>query len=256
MKTTSLTDIREFLGAHGCLPPPWESADRVVDRLFLSLCDKKDDPKFQSGLKDLMGRLQDRRFNQAVLQGSRVLGEAKLSDLVDDLYQSINQSARPTCGPALLPAGRPLGSPARRWVGQTVSASALLAFLLIFSAAGCITNGSSSSGGDDDNDTFIDDDTTPPNALCDEAKDHHVTGYDGEVYCQLVDFILAADISDDLKQSLIDCLPNVDEYYRIQLLELFQNMSEQQISDYLESNHSEICSTLADDDTYYGDDDH
>ena len=297
MNTTSMIDIRDFLTTHGCMPAPWESTQGVIDRFYLALSERHDDRVFWSDLKDLVSRLRDPNFNQAAMRGSQALSDIKLGKLIDELSLAVDQERISVKSIAARKTTDKDGTLVRRWVSHSITAAALLAFLLLFSATGCTgcakqdkdadSNGDNDAQVDDDNSTADDDiqdddaspqdddatpqdddatpqdddatpqddDSTPADDdavalhLCEEAAEHNFTGHNGEVYCELVDIILSADIDESIKQTLLDCLPYLSPYYREQLLDMLDSMSEEAINAYLEDNYTDICN-------YYPDDDH
>ena len=242
--TTSLIEIRDFLGAHQCAPAPWENPKNVIDRFYTALCEKRNDERFWAGLKDLMNRLEDRRFDAAAMRGSEALHDATMEKLLDDLRAALD------------PGG---GVRLRTWLNKSLGATAILAFLLLGTSLGCFGgngNDDSASVAASDDDFAVDDDSsiTDDEAACEEAADNGVTGVDSVVYCDLVDIIMTADISNSTKTELLDCLPGLGAEYREYLLELFQSpdMTDQDIADYLEQmmSYGDVC------DPYYpGDDD-
>jgi hypothetical protein len=253
LKPTSLIDIRSFLAAHGCAPAPWEKSENVVDRLFQALCQRQGDKRFWADLKTLVGRLDDERFNVSAMKGSSVFHDATLDKLVDDLRFSINGGSESNTLSGL-----------RKWVASSATTTALLSFLLLGVSTSCLdadSDDSNDSGAETtDDDVFdydnnaSDDDTYD---LCDEAVADDIIGYQGEVYCDLIDVINDADITDEFKQDLLDCLPDLDATSRVFLLNLFENMSDEEIAAFL-GDTDEFCSYGYgdDDDDYYDDDDH
>ena len=236
-RTTSLMEIREFLGNHQYDAAPWDNQKRVVDQLYDALNEKRDDLLFWTDLKSLVRRLEDRRFDQTIFSNSTAFQNATLDQLLDDLRRSLGDGDGGSSG------GN--NSDIKRWAKKSISATALFSFLLLGVAVGC-----NEDDGDDKD-----------SALCAEAEDERLTGQEGEVFCDLVDIIRNADIPSVTKMELLECLPELDATYREEILEMFQSMTDQEIADYLTSDYM-LCDdgdddySDDDDDDYYGDDDH
>ncbi len=235
-KTTSLSEIRDFLRAEGCSVPPWSVSRRTVDSLFALIKYKRNDEFFWRELKTLTDRLEDRRFSHATLYNSDVLAGHSLNDLIDDLKRSLGRPEQ---------KNRNL----RDWTTGTISAAALAGFLFLGMATGCDDNDDSESATDSDSDSDSDSDTdTDTDTLCDSAVELSILGHDGQVYCDLIDIINEANIEGWEKTELLDCLPDLDAAYREQLLTQFQEMDDQEIAAYLSSmlEGSAPCATEED----------
>ena len=227
-KTTSLMEVREFLGDHHYQTAPWDSQKRVVDQLYGALNEKKDDQPFWTDLKSLVSRLEDRRFDRTIFSNSTAFQNATLDQLLDDLRRSLGDGEGGSGG------GN--GSSVKRWAKRSISATALFSFLLLGVAIGC---------NEDDDGT-----------ICSDAEEEGLSGQDAEVYCDLVDIIKSADISNSTKEHMLNCLPYLDAAFREEILEMFESMTDQEIAEYL-INDTLFCDNGGDnDDDYYGDDDH
>ena len=247
VQATSLLEIREFLSTHHCVPAPWESPKDVAEHLYGALCAKREDQKFWFELQDLVNRLDDLRFDRAAFDGADAFRGTTLSHLMTDLRNSLDGGSR--------------GGGIRRWASRSLCVAALFSFLLLGVAAGC----SNDSGDDDDNDDSAampaDDDTAYLFDSCPQADAEGILGYDGEVFCVLIDIINAADLPAATKNDLLECLPQLDADYRADLLEVFQTLTDEQIADYL-SNPTVFCENPStgddddDDDDDNDDDDH
>jgi hypothetical protein len=229
---TSLIDIRDFLSEHRCAASPWEHPDRVVDRLIAELRERRHDEAFWADLRDLVERLEDRRFDATAFRGASALRGATVDRLLGELRISLGNGGPPPGG----------ASGVRAWAKKSLGTTALFALLLLGVAVGC------REGDDDDN-----------AAQCDEAGLYGIPDDEQGVYCDLVDIIQSADISNATREQLLSCLPDLDAAYREYLLDLFQTMSDDQIASYLTNYDQEICANGGDDDTTdddYTDDDH
>ena len=208
--TTSLLEVRRFLESEEAAPSPWAEPRESLDSLYALLVARRDDAPFWSRLEDLILRLEDRRVDIARLGNSEALGYATVSRLLADLRADLHEND----GSASLPWKRLLSSSLR--------ATSLAAFLLLGTA--------SASCGDDDS-----------NGPCSEADENGVTGYDADVYCDLVDIINGSDLSSYEKAGLLDCLPELDAAYREELLEAFQSMDEATIAEMLSAVLDGVC---------------
>jgi len=224
--TTSLIDIRDFLSAHRCAAAPWDHPERVVDQLIGALRERRNDDGFWKDLRNLVERLEDRRFDATAFRGASALNGATLDRLLDELRRALRNGGPPVNG----------ASGVRAWVKSSLGTSALFALLLLGVAAGC------RNGNNDHN-----------AALCHEAGKNGISAGEQGVYCDLVEIIQAADISTTSRENLLACLPDLDATYRVYLLDLFQTMSDAQIAQYL-SDDQAVCSNATGDDD--DDDDH
>jgi hypothetical protein len=222
---TSLGTIREFLAGHGCAPAPWATPKEVVSALHKSLKERRSDEAFWADLKNLAVRLEDRRFNETALRGSDALGGSTVDGLIEDLRTSLGDGS-----------GNGGGANFKRWLGHSVGATALLAFLLLGTVIAC---------GDDD-----DDDSS--SAVCAEADAEGFEGDEADVYCELIEIIETSDIDETLKDELLECLPGLDATSREGLLDSFEGMTDDQIAEELDGAYWFVC----DDDPYGDDDDH
>lgn len=242
-RTTSLIDIRRFLRSHATEPAPWEKPKRVVDHLYRTLRGKRGDDRFWSDLRKLTRDLEDHRFDPDALRGTTAIKDATVDNLIEDLRTSLS--------------GTEENSSAARWAAGAVAGSALLGFVFLGYSIGCTgsddddDSGSSTTQTDDDVDDDDDNDTGSTDD-CDEAKDAGVTGEDADVYCDLVEIVMAADIPASYKTDFLECLPTMSASYRESLLETFQTMEDEALVDYLtDMIEVGICS-----DDPWTDDDH
>jgi len=200
-KTTDLLVIRAFLAEHRCAVPPWEKPARVVEQLYAALREKRSDREFWSGLKDLLARLEDRRFHPPAVSGSCALSGTTLATLIDDLQQALNHGSS--------------NGDFRLWIRRSVGAAALLAFLLLASAVA--QAGQKPAAGDG---LF-----TPEKPFA--------AAVDGQIYNELLEVIEAAEMPAWVKMDLLECLPELDGAYRETLLDLFAEGNEAELAAFL-----------------------
>ncbi len=219
-QSTSLHEIRDFLGRHDSAPPAWSDARAPLDALYGLLRERREDPVFWAELADLTRKLEDaRRFEDApALEGAR------LDQLLTDLREA-------------LPVNGSGPGNATAWIGSGIGLSALAAFVLLGSSLGC-----------------------PTTAVCPEAADDGIAEDDQVVYCDLVAIIDAAEIDDGARDDLLACLPNMNAEEREDLLDDFENASEEELADLLMAlaATAECHGSADDDDTTdpWDDDDH
>ena len=92
--------------------------------------------------------------------------------------------------------------------------------------------------------------------VCDEATQDGIPAEHAEAYCELVDYIKAADIGDQMQDELLDCLPTMPSSRRDELVDLFATATEDEIADQLLELAGAYCGAApGDDDTTAGDDD-
>ncbi|MCP4604598.1 MAG: hypothetical protein GY847_29430 [Proteobacteria bacterium] len=211
-ETTSLIEVREFLMKEGYGPTPWSPPKSVIDSLYTVLNTRKDDDSFWSELSGLTRHLEDRRFHPLRLDGLEVLDGKAVDKLIGDLRYS-------------LPGGNGKGPSLKNWIQSSVSVTALSGFLLLGTAMGCDGPTESSNG---------DTDTGTEEGLCQEAKDEDISEAEGEIYCDLVSLIKQANITNDEKGIMFDCLPGLDAAYREELLTTFQSLSDDDLAEELE----------------------
>jgi hypothetical protein len=218
--TTSLHEIREFLGRHESAPPAWSDPATPLDALYLLLKERREDPLFWADLADLTRRLEDARLrgDLAVAGG---LDAARVDRLLADLRES-------------LPANGDGPPNVRAWIGSGVGLAAVAGFVLLGTSLGCPT-------------------TT---ALCPEAGDAGIADDEQTVFCALVDIIDTAEIDDGAKDDLLACLPGLGADERSDLLDEFENASEEELAELLtDLAASSDCDGGGDDDTTHTDDD-
>ncbi len=218
--TTSLHEIRDFLGRHGDAPPAWSDTVTPLDALYRLLQERRDDPVFWADLAELTRRLEDARLrgDLAVAGG---LEPARVDQLLADLRES-------------LPASDSGPSSALAWVGSGVGLAAIAGFVLLGASLGC-----------------------PTTALCPEAGDAGIADDEQATFCSLVEIIDSAEINESAKDDLIACLPELNAEEREDLLDDFENASEEELAGMLmEMAATNECDGSGDDDTPWDDDDH
>jgi hypothetical protein len=217
--TTSLHEIRDFLGRHGGAPPAWSDPATPLDALYRLLKERREDPLFWADLADLTRRLEDARLrgDLAVAGG---LEPARVDQLLADLRENLPVNGD---GPRNV----------RAWVGSGVGLAAVAGFVLLGASLGC-----------------------PTTALCPEAGDAGIADDEQTVFCSLVEIIDSAEINESAKTDLIDCLPNLNAEDREDLLDEFENASEDELVELLmEMAATNDCDGGGDDDTTFTDDD-
>ena len=203
-ENTTLHEIRHYLNTCGCAPPPWSDARTQVDALYTLLREKRGDDPFWQGLSGLAVRLEDARVSPSLIEGSEVLGGGRVDQLIDDLRSSLPVNG---AGPR----------DTRSWTASSIGITALAAFALLGTSLGCEPIG-----------------PIGPNA-CDEAVDAGVqTAAAADVYCEIVDIIQDADVHENLKASLLECLPEYANDEREDLLDAFVDADDDQLVELLE----------------------
>ena len=237
--TTSLHQIRAFLDRHGAGIPAWSEPERAVDALYELLRARRDDPVFWAELADLTRRLDDDRVRPELIDGSEVLGLRSVDNLLTELRSALPTADR---GPRT----------AREWVGAGLGLGALASFLLLGASIGCPAPNHPGVNDDDD-----DDDDSTEYTPCVEATEAGVEDEDEQrVYCDLVDLIESAEIPPSIREELLDCLHELGAEERSDLLDEFENASEEELADLLaQLAASEDCGGGGDDDTTPTDDD-
>ncbi len=92
------------------------------------------------------------------------------------------------------------------------------------------------------------------NNLCPEADG--IPADEQETYCELVAYINDVDIEATTKDSVLECLPELTDASRQDLVDLFDSYSVEQIAEYLEEMATQNCAVVGDDDDdTAGDDD-
>jgi len=241
--TTSLIELRNFLHARHCAPAPWAGPEHVIETLYASLRNKQNDEAFWLELKELVERLEDERFRPEALAGARVLPDDSLDRLIDDLRRSLRANSN----------GHRLGL--KKWLGHSACATALLAFLVLGTAVTLGDSGSLRAASIQDqelvDETLFTADDEPifadeVAAIVDEESEplaeeeaaileEELFAYDTEVAIDLLDIISFADVPHQVRQDLLDCLPELDATYREALLEKFQYMNDAELANYLEA---------------------
>lgn len=211
---TTLHEIRQYLNTCGCAPPPWSDARTQVDALYALLREKRGDDRFWKGLSGLAVRLEDARVSPALIQGTEVLGGARVDQLIDDLRAS-------------LPVNGDGPRDTRAWTASSIGITALAAFALLGTSLGCEPLGPGGSGSSYQYDNL--------DEACSEAVDAGIDDVDeAEVYCEIVDIIDSSDVGANLKASLLDCLPEYAADEREDLLDAFLNATDDELVELLE----------------------
>jgi len=95
-----------------------------------------------------------------------------------------------------------------------------------------------------------DDDDSAATLACEEALEHEIPEAEQDAFCQLVDIIEASSSSDEVREQLMECLPELSAEQREQLLDAFLEASDEDLAELLESiAFSEMCGWDGDDDT-------
>ena len=171
-----LHDIRRFLSPYGQDPHPWAPSEDALDRLYQILQEREGDDAFWRDLAGLVRRLEDRGVNPVILAGSEVVGRDAADALVQDLRAALRLSG--------------VGSGGRAAFARNCRRPTPLAgFMLLGLAVACKDK--------------------EPEELCAEAQEQGLSEDDGQVYCDLVDMIDAADLSDSERERLMECLPEM-----------------------------------------------
>ncbi len=89
--------------------------------------------------------------------------------------------------------------------------------------------------------------------VCEEASEAGIASENADTYCELVDYIKASSIGDELMDDLLDCLPTMPSAKHDDLVDLFATASDDEIADQLLELAGAYCGEPGDDDT--GDDD-
>lgn len=207
-RKTSLMDIRDFLSIQDCAPAPWETPQGVVDCLYGYLKTKQSDSIFWTDLKELVDNLEDAQFDRDAFAGSLAFRGTALSDLVEDLRHALGDDG----GGSDDHDGR-----LKTWTRKSLSAASLLSFLLLGSAFGCAVGDGEMS----ESDVSVQIDN-----VCSEGS---YSGWDGELTCELLSIIDAADIDAKKKNQLLQCLPKLDIQAREDLLAQFDTLSDEQL---------------------------
>ena len=216
----TLHDIRSFLVAHDHAVPPWSPTHTPLEMLYGLLRQRSGDDTFWRDLCVLVRSVDANRTRPA-----GALSDLDVDGLLDELRTAM---------------GDDHGSPPpsmRRWAA-TSPIAALSGFLLLGAAMGC-------SGTTEDDD----DDSASQQALCQEAEDHEIPQVEQDVYCQLVDIIEASSPSNDVRDELMECLPEISAEQREALLDAFLAATDEELAELLEDTaFSELCGYPTDDD--------
>ncbi len=219
---TTLHEIRHYLDRHGGAPPAWSDARAQVDALYTLLRERRGDERFWKGLSGLAVRLDDARVSPALIEGSEVLGGVTVDQLIDDLRAS-------------LPAHGAGPRDTRSWTASSVGITALAAFALLGTSLGCDPLGA----GPGAKDSGVPNGSLQPyeniEEACEEAIEAGVDGlWDAAVYCEIVEIIEGADVGENLKTFLLDCLPEYARDEREDLLDAFVDADDAELVEMLE----------------------
>lgn len=200
--TTRLSDVRAFLDRWGG-PAPWTPAPLALQGVLHTVTRHRDDPAFWTELRQLATRLDDHRFTPR--RAAEILDDRAIDGLVVALRAHLPD---PETRPGL-----------RAWAGALPSAKALAGFAMLGLAAAC-------TGSSETKDSSPAATTPEP---CDEAVDHSIAEDEADTYCALVDLIEGAGISDDDRQTILDCLPEYDAAERETLLADWSSATEAEL---------------------------
>ncbi|MBZ0271077.1 hypothetical protein K8I61_03510 [bacterium] len=210
LRTTSLIDIRNFLRVHDAAPPPWKSAEAVIEHLFALLRGHTGDDAFWRDLKTLCARLEDKRFDRNAFACASALDAADLDAVIDRLRAELGLLNGSSNGVRAI-FTRPLGG------------VAVLGFLLLATSYSCF-----SGEGDDDND-----DVAITSEDCDQAEFRGFEGHEAAVYCTLIDLVRDSSLMNWEQNEILSCIAGLNSAERESLLEKFQDMSDEALAEYL-----------------------
>ena len=207
---TNLHDIRRFLSTYGQGPQPWASSEEALDKLYRILLEHQADDGFWRNLAGLVRRLEDRGVRPAILAGSDVVGREAADALVQALRAALGR------------AGVRLGGRAA-FARSCRTATPLAGFMLLGLAVAC-----KDKEKDKENDNESEE-------LCAEAEDLGLSEDDGQIYCELVDMIDAADLRDSEREDLMECLPDMSAAEWEELLSDWSEMSDSDVEDEMQA---------------------
>jgi hypothetical protein len=200
---TNLHDIRRFLSTYGQGPQPWASSEEALDKLYRILLKHEADDGFWRNLAGLVRRLEDRGVRPAILAGSDVVGREAGDALVQALRAALGRAG-------VRPGGRAAFARSCR------TATPLAGFMLLGLAVACKEDKASDE-------------------QCAEAEELGLSEDDGQIYCELVDMIDAADLSDTQREDLMECLPDMSAAEWEELLSDWSEMSDSDVEDEMQT---------------------
>ena len=199
----TLHDIRSFLATHGRDVPAWSPSSKPFDALVGLLAERRDDERFWQDLAALTRRIENQRVRPSAFAG--VLGGGEVDRLLRELRE-----AMPT-----EPDTAPVST--RSWAA-TLNASALAGFILLGAMVGC------------------DDPVPPGEGACEAAENYDIVGVDEqEVFCELAAIIDESSASDWVRDTLMECLPELSADDRADLLDGFLDASDDELAVLLEN---------------------
>jgi hypothetical protein len=225
--STTLTEIRGFLQNTNCAPTAWCSSSQVLAAFYDALTEHEDDPKFWADLRVLYCGLNAKTVRPLFSPGYEVLASSAVDDILEELRGSLG----------LLSSGKKLSF--EQWIGSKLSGGVLTAFLMLAATTtttvGCDNAENSDSGG-----TY-----TPAN--CDVVAEQYSLSTAGtDALCDIADLVENADLSDEMKQDLIDCLASHGTETIQSYLENFQSLSSDELSFEIEDMF-DSCGMCSDD---------
>jgi hypothetical protein len=221
---TVVQRTRGFLMATGVQTPPWLGAREVVDRLADLFVARRaadgDRGKLLGFLGELKAAAEDGVARERLRElDAEVLRPSEVADVIEALSRELSDGAdRRTILDGLL---------------SCLHAPALSALLLLGIAAGCETSGGAAT------DAVEATDCLPPidaEVSADVVADPDVGMTDDEAKNRLVEWIGDSGLSTDRKAALVECIrEGLTPGDRKDLMDLFTNMTPEQIAAYLTS---------------------
>lgn len=232
---TALPDVQAFLVRHGAAVEPWRPAAARVDALLSAISERRDDPVFWRELGRLTERLEADNLALHRLDGADALDPTDRGRLLAALRSALQQ-------PGVAP---------RAAVGTSIRA--LAGFLVLGMAVACGDKSEDSAtatseedggvGGDGASDGTDGTETT----TCEAAEERGYSGSEAEVYCELLTLVDGADIGSEARSQLLECFPELSTARRAELLDAFQNASDDELVNLLNSlAYSEECGWVED----------
>lgn len=105
LRPTATQQIRTFLAGEGEKIPPWAGFDEVMDHLWVTLHERRDDDEFWKGLEKLIGSLSGellQDYRDALPDpAAETLPDDRICDLVLELREAL-KSSRKSPGPGVM----------------------------------------------------------------------------------------------------------------------------------------------------------
>jgi hypothetical protein len=229
---TALPDIQAFLLRHGAAVAPWQPAAARVDALLRVLSERRDDPAFWRELARLTERLEADNLALHRLDGADALAPTDRARLLGALRSALQQ-------PGVLP---------RTAVGTSLRA--LAGFLMLGMAVACGDKSDDSATVSEEEDGGVGGDggsDGTESTTCDAATELGYSGSEAEVYCELLTLVDSSDIGSEARSQLLECFPALSTARRAELLDAFQNASDDELVNLLNSlAYSEECGWIED----------